>query len=35
LPEIETVEEEIVVREDDAEELDYSITASFDNVKPP
>lgn len=35
LPEIETVEEEIVVREDDAEELDYSITASFDNVKSP
>lgn len=24
-----------MVREDDAEELDYSITASFDNIKLP
>jgi hypothetical protein len=35
LPELPVVEEKIVLREDDNEELDYSITASFDNVLSP
>ena len=34
-PEIPVVQEEIVVREDDAEEFDYSITGSFDNLQIP
>lgn len=32
---MDEVEEQILVREDDAEEFDYSITASFDAIKPP
>ena len=33
LPEMEEVEEKIVLREDDNEELDYSMTGSFNIVK--
>lgn len=35
MPELPVVEEEIILREDDAGMLDYSMTGSFENIKPP